>query len=74
MSAEIAPAQLASNPAERDNARRGSPMRWLLVSLAAGLAGAALLVVRRRFGGGRPDVGAVSDQWIATHRAEPSDH
>jgi hypothetical protein len=49
-------------------------MRWLLLSLVLGGVAAALLAVRGRNGNSRPDVGSVSGQWIASHRADQSDH
>jgi hypothetical protein len=49
-------------------------MPWVLLSLVVGGVAAALLVVRSRTAKNRPDVGSVSGQWIASHRADSSDH
>jgi hypothetical protein len=45
-------------------------MRWLiLTAIVGGLAGAVFLL-RARSGTKRLDVGALSDQWVAQHRAD----
>ena len=45
-------------------------MRWVMFTVIVSIAvGAAL--ARGRTKRGRPDVGAVSNDWIAHHRSEP---
>jgi len=43
-------------------------MRWLLFTILATAAVGAMAVLRRRGTQTRPEVGAVSDDWIAQHR------
>jgi hypothetical protein len=47
-------------------------VRWLVISLVVGGLAAAAAFLRSRFGASRPDVGAVSDQWIAEHHSDRS--
>jgi hypothetical protein len=67
----IDPAELARSSYPSDNIFF---MPWVLLSLVVGGVAAALLVVRSRTAKNRPDVGSVSGQWIASHRADSSDH
>jgi hypothetical protein len=48
-------------------------MRWLLLSLIVGGVAVALLLARWRSTPVRPDLGAVSGQWIAAHRSDQPD-
>jgi hypothetical protein len=56
----------------KSNRRRGmSSVRWLMVTLIAGVAaGAAWMTRSRRREHRRLEVGSVSDEWIASHRAD----
>ena len=45
-------------------------MRWLLIALAAGCVAAAAFAARARARVRRLDVGSVSNDWIAQHRAD----
>ena len=44
-------------------------MRWYLLAFVIGSIGAIWAMVRTRVVNRRPDVGAVSDQWVAAHRS-----
>jgi hypothetical protein len=50
-------------------------VRWIVLTLVAGVtAGAALMFRSRGKTDKRPEVGAVSDEWITTHRADSPPH
>ena len=44
-------------------------MRWFLMAVAGALAIAGLFATRRRRDHDLADVGSVSDEWVAQHRA-----
>jgi hypothetical protein len=46
-------------------------MRWVMFTVIVSIAVGAAALARGRTKRGRPDVGAVSDDWIAHHRSEP---
>jgi hypothetical protein len=48
-------------------------MFWLILALVISGIGATVLMLRTRVVNRRPDVGAVSDQWVATHRSDRQD-
>jgi len=48
-------------------------MPWLLLVIVVGGVVAIVLLLRTRFVHRRPDVGAVSDRWVAAHRSEEQD-
>jgi hypothetical protein len=45
-------------------------MRWFLVSVVVAVAAGATALARKRARLNRPQVSAVSDEWIAQHRAD----
>ena len=47
-------------------------MWWVLFTVIVSIAVGAAALARGRARRGRVDVGAVSDDWIAHHRSEPS--
>jgi len=50
-------------------------VRWIVAALIAGVAAGAAWVFRvRTRPDHRPEVGAVSDEWITTHRADSPPH
>jgi hypothetical protein len=46
-------------------------MGWILVTMVVVVASGAVAFVRGRRKTNHPEVGAVSDEWIAQHRPEP---
>jgi hypothetical protein len=46
-------------------------MRWVVFTVIVSIAVGAAALARARAKRNRPDVGAVSDDWIAHHRSEP---
>jgi hypothetical protein len=46
-------------------------MGWILVTIVVAVASGAVVFVRGRRKSNHPEVGAVSDEWIAQHRPEP---
>ena len=49
-------------------------MQWYLLAFVVTSIAAVVLIVRTRVINRRPDVGAVSDQWVAAHRSEQQDY
>lgn len=45
-------------------------MRWVIVAIVVGGVAVAALIARSRAGRGGPNMGAVSDRWIAEHRTD----
>jgi hypothetical protein len=56
----------------RDNPK-SSAVRWLALAVVVLSGVAAVVVARRRSVKRRVDVGFVSGQWVAEHRADSSD-
>ena len=50
---------------------QGAGMRWVMFTVIVSIAVGAAALARGRTKRDRPDVGAVSDDWIAHHRSEP---
>ena len=55
----------------RTSSFQGAGMRWVMFTVIVSIAVGAAALARGRTKRGRPDVGAVSDDWIAHHRPEP---
>lgn len=52
----------------------GASVPWIVLTLVAGSAAIVVLVARARSRRRQIDVGTLSDDWIAHHRADDSGH